>query len=61
MDGRQIGPLDSTIERWMADKSAELTVHASHEWSINGPWNYQPWNDENLCLSILGLVHKSRI
>ena len=63
IDGRQIGPLDSTIVAWMADKSAELTVHIvhpMHEWSINRPWDYQPWKDENSCLSILGLVHKSR-
>ena len=28
MDGRQIGPLDSTVVARMSDKSAELTVHA---------------------------------
>ena len=47
-DGRQIGPLDSTIVARMADKSAELTVHAKHQWPINRPQDYQ-----------LGLVHKS--
>ena len=40
------------------DKSAELIVHARHEWPINWPRDYQPWKDENLCLSILGLLHK---
>ena len=34
-DGRQIGPLDSIIVPRMADKSAELIVHARHEWPIN--------------------------
>ena len=50
---------DSTIVPWMADKSAELIIHASHDWPINWPQDYQPWKDENLRLSILGLVHKS--
>ena len=58
MDGRQIGPLDLTIMPQMADKSAELIVHARHEWPKNRPHDYQPWKDENLSLSILGLVHK---
>ena len=59
-DGWQIDPLDSTIVPRMADKSAERMVHGTREWLINRPWDYQPWKDENLCLSILGLVHKSR-
>ena len=60
MDGRQIGSLDSTIVPWMVDKSAELIVHARHEWPISWPREFKPWKYENLCLSILGLVHKSR-
>ena len=59
MDGRQIGPLHSTIVPRMVDKSAELTVHVWHEILINRPRDYQPWKDENLCLSILGLVQKT--
>ena len=59
MDVRQISPLDSTIVPWMADKSAELMIHAKHERPINLPRDYKPWKDENLCLSILGLVYKS--
>ena len=59
MDGGQIGPLDSIIVALTADKVAELTVHASHEWPINRPRDYQPWKDEILCLYLLGLVHKS--
>ena len=51
-DGRQIVPLDSTIVPQMADKSAILIVHARHKWPINRPRDYQPWKDENLCLSI---------
>ena len=42
----------------MVDKLAKLTVHASHESPINRTMDYHPWKDENLCLSILGLVHK---
>ena len=57
MDSRQISPYDSTFEPRMANKSAELIKHARHEWSINRPRDYQPMKDENLCLSILGLVH----
>ena len=56
-DGRQIGPFDSTIVPQMADKSAKLIKHARHERPINRTRDYQPWKDENLCLSILGLVH----
>ena len=43
----------------MANKSVELIVHARHEWSINRPRDHQPWKDENLCLSILAIIHKS--
>ena len=43
----------------VADKSAELIVHARHGWPIYRPLDYQPLKDKNLCLSILGLVHKS--
>ena len=42
-----------------ADKLAKLTVHAKHDWHINRPQDYQPLKDKNLCLAILGLVHKS--
>ena len=60
MDGQQINPLNSTIVPWMAQyKSAELIAHARHESPINRSRNYHHWKDENLCLSILGLVHKS--
>ena len=60
-DGQQISQLDlTTIVAQMVDKLVEL-VHAKHEWPINLPRNYQPWKDENLCVSILGLVHKSEI
>ena len=41
----------------MADNSAELMVHVRREWPINRPQVYHPCKDENLCLSILGLVH----
>ena len=57
MDGRQIGPHDSTIVPQLANKSSELIIHARHEWQIKRPRNYQPWKHENLCLSILGVVH----
>ena len=60
MDGRQFGSFDLTILPRMADNSAELIIHATHKWPINRPRDYHPWKDENLCLSILGLVHKSR-
>ena len=40
--------------------SAKLIIHARHEWPVNEPKDYHPWKDENLCLSVLGLVHKSR-
>ena len=29
-------------------------------WPINRPQDYQPLKDKNLCLSVLGLAHKSR-
>ena len=58
-DDRQIDPHDSTIVPWMADKSAELILHARHEWPINRLRDYQSWKDENLCLFILGLAHES--
>ena len=59
MDDWQIGPLEPTIVPWMADKSAKLIVHARNEWLINRPRNYKPWKDENFCLSIISLLHKS--
>ena len=40
MDGRHIGPLDSTIVPRMANKSANLIVHARHEWPISRPRDY---------------------
>ena len=46
MDGRQIGLYDTTIVPQMADKSAELIMHARHEWPIKRPQDYQPWKDE---------------
>ena len=61
VDGRHIGPLDLTILPRMVDKSVKLIAHARHEWKINRPRDYQPLKDENLCLSILGLVHKREI
>ena len=42
----------------MADKSDEVIVHARHEWLINQHQD-QPWKNDNVYLSILGLVHKS--
>ena len=55
----QISPLDSTIVSRMADKSVKLIKRDRHEWPINRPRVYQLWKDENLCLSILDLVHMS--
>ena len=57
--GWQIGSLDSAIVPRIAVKSAELIKHAWHEWLINRPRTTNLGKDENLCLSILGLVHKS--
>ena len=39
----------------MVENVAELIVHARHD----RPQDYHLCKDENLCLSILGLVHKS--
>ena len=57
---RYIGSLDSTVLARSADKSAELIVLAKNGWPINRPWDYQPLKENNLCLSLLGLVHRSR-
>ena len=59
-DGWQIGPHDLTIVLWMADKLAELIIHARQEWPIKQPQDYQPWKNEKKCLSTLGLVHTDR-
>ena len=54
-----MGPRDSTIVAHKADKLAELIVLARHVRLINRPLDYRPLKDKNLCLSLLGLVHKS--
>ena len=59
MNGREIGPLDSTIVARMVDKSAYSIQMLWHGWPINWPRDYQLLKDKNLCISILGLVHKS--
>ena len=57
--GRYIGLLQSTIVAQLANMFAILIVHARHGWPINRPRDYQPLKDINVCLSILGLMHKS--
>ena len=45
-EGRQIGPHDSTIVPWIADKSAKLIKHA-RAWMVDKTVSdYQPWTDE---------------
>ena len=46
MDVWQIGLYDTTIVPQMADKSAELIMHARHEWPIKRSQDYEPWKDE---------------
>ena len=61
-----------TLWLWLADKAAEQTFLLGtdgrptnsirllwHIWKIARPRDYQPLKDENLCLSILDLLHKS--
>ena len=53
------GPLSTIVAR-QANKSAELILLSRQVRPLNWPRDCRPLKDKSLCLSLLGLVHKSR-